>query len=99
MSSICPKCSYLLICEARHKDSVVECEDFKSKTQTNADRIRSMTDEEMATWFEELHDRNTCPEFGAWDCNPSCKKCWLDWLKKEATHGHSSRQPRKGPRD
>ena len=59
------------------------CENWKSAKQTNADRIRAMSDEEMAAWFEELHDRNTCPEFGAWDCNPSCKKCWLDWLKQE----------------
>ena len=56
----------------------------KPPKQTNADRIRVMTDEELAAWFEELHDRNTCPEFGAWDCNPSCKKCWLEWLKQEA---------------
>lgn len=57
---------------------------------SNADRIRSMTDEEMA---KQIADWNSgdCPIVG--DCMPvaqnsfTCEpwKCWLDWLKQEAT--------------
>lgn len=48
MSSICSRCAYLIICEALHKDSIVECEDYKNNVQTNADRIRAtLTSEEL----------------------------------------------------
>ncbi len=54
------------------------------KPITNADKIRSMTDEELAEWFSIYCCRNKtydahCDEFG------NCKACWLDWLKEEAT--------------
>lgn len=49
---------------------------------TNADCIRAMTDEELAAWLSDMHDAVTCPNGGAIDCNPSCKRCWLDWLKE-----------------
>lgn len=55
----------------------------KHLPQTNADRIRAMTDEELAEWLSDMHDTVTCPNNGAIDCNPSCKRCWLDWLKQE----------------
>lgn len=42
-----------------------------STPKTNADRIRAMTDEELAEWL----DNNTC-QFPIY-------KDWLDWLKKE----------------
>ena len=54
------------------------------KKQTAADRIRAMTDEELAEWLSDMHDTVTCPNGGAIDCNPSCKRCWLNWLKEEA---------------
>lgn len=41
---------------------------MKEKRMTNADRIRAMTDEELAEWLE-AH----CYQYG-----------WLDWLKQEA---------------
>lgn len=59
----------------------------KQHPQTNADRIRGMTDEELATNFAG----RCCPkkdEF--YDCGKlngksfsweDCRKCWLDWLK------------------
>lgn len=62
-----------------------ECADFRP--MTNADRIRGMTDEELATNFAG----RCCPkkdEF--YDCGKlngksfsweDCRKCWLDWLK------------------
>lgn len=48
---------------------------------TNADRIRAMTDEELAAWREKCcPDRDNSAE----DCwKESCELCWLDWLKEE----------------
>ena len=60
-----------------------DCGLFVKKPMTNADRIRVMTDEELAAWLSDMHDAVTCPNGGAIDCNPSCKRCWLDWLKEE----------------
>ena len=55
---------------------------------TNADRIRSMTDEELAEWFSIYCCRNKtydahCDEFG------NCKACWLDWLREEVESNDS----------
>lgn len=49
----------------------------QKKPQTNADRIRSMTDEELAKWFDAV----TKDILGGstWD-----KKGWLKWLKSES---------------
>lgn len=72
MSSICPKCKFLLICDALHKDSIIECEDFENRQETNADHIRNMTDEEIA---EILHNAG-----GNW----YSEEHWLNWLKQKA---------------
>lgn len=45
----------------------------KMQRQTNADRIRSMTDEELADFLDK-----TDPVY--WN-----RQTWLDWLKEEAT--------------
>ena len=55
----------------------------KRKPPTNADRIRAMSDEELA----ELIDRETdsCAPTG--DCEKmsrDCKACWLEWLQQPA---------------
>ena len=52
---------------------------------TNADRIRQMSDEELAELLDEgCHIHGKCPN-EAWDGgtepNTSCRDCWLDWLK------------------
>ena len=62
---------------------------------TNADRIRNMTDEELATFLnDDWHDLPECrrraynPEYGSEECYaPDCKDCWLDWLKQEVSDG------------
>lgn len=54
---------------------------------TNADHIRSMTDEELAKW---MFITDGCPpvscnyEFSPGEnmLNKFCKKCALDWLKQ-----------------
>ena len=63
------------------------CDEGKQKPQTNADRIRGMSDEELADWyFDKFFPcvpycsmlQDGCPE------HDDCKICLLDWLRKEA---------------
>lgn len=62
----CRKCVDFEWC-AEHED----CGLFKPKQkQTNADRIRAMTDEELAEWIISITE----------DLTPR----WIDWLKEEA---------------
>lgn len=61
-----------------------EWADSISEPQTNADRIRTMTNEELAEWLAAYNERSSvCPNFGAYSCQASCTQCWLDWLKRE----------------
>jgi len=59
----------------------------EAKPLTNADRIRAMTDEELAEWFIKIQDdvadyydggHAVAPEL------PTMKNSWLEWLKQEA---------------
>lgn len=52
------------------------------KPQTNADRIRSMTDEELAKQFATQSELDWNSE------RPLTEKAWLDWLKEEVTDGN-----------
>ena len=55
------------------------------RTATNADRIRSMTDEELAELWWERVDCGECPMHR--DCRMTgqdCKKLALGWLQEEA---------------
>jgi len=66
-------------------------ESFKFITNpTNADRIRSMTDEELADCLSKnrggcraLTTESYVCDFYTDDLNTDCKACWLDWLQKE----------------
>jgi hypothetical protein len=54
--------------------------------RTNADKIRSMSDEELAELWWERVDCGECPVHR--DCRMTgqdCKKLALDWLRQEAT--------------
>ena len=53
------------------------------KPPTNADRIRAMTDEEMAAYMGDVQTWGGCPNHGARNCTENCADCWLDWLKQE----------------
>lgn len=52
---------------------------------TNADRIRAMSDEELAYWVMCPHD-DVCDSDGALDGD--CMKCVLQWLKQPAEGDH-----------
>lgn len=50
---------------------------FEPKPQTNADRLRAMSDEEMAEYLDHIaHDL-----FAMFVADP--KKMWLDWLREK----------------
>lgn len=56
----------------------------KEKRMTNADRIRAMTDEELAKHFSiYCWSDNWCGH------HRDCEACWLDWLKQEAKESPS----------
>ena len=71
------------------KPQIVEvvpgCEDGKRKPLTNGDKIRGMTDEELAGKFEEIQLK-TVRAYGNDDLllKDELKGYWLDWLRQEA---------------
>lgn len=50
---------------------------LESQTRTNGDRIRAMTDEELA----ECGKNYICPPHPVESCCSNCKRCWLSWLR------------------
>lgn len=57
-----------------------ELENCVGRKMANADRIRSMTDEELAGWLA-TNDSCPSPEYER-VCNNRCGECWLKWLKE-----------------
>lgn len=53
---------------------------------TNADRVRAMTDEELAQLLRD-YECNRCDWCGLCDEEDKCEKEILDWLKQEADNG------------
>ena len=86
MNEDCPFCRY-----EKSEENCRGCfegSNYRPK-QTNADRIRSMTGEELADMFVDIAecDRRCPAKLG--DCifsDSSCRSAWLDWLKQEADH-------------
>lgn len=54
---------------------------YKPPVITNADRIRAMTDEELAEKLTSL-PCSCCPDDM---CSWNCKQTWINWLKQEVT--------------
>lgn len=52
--------------------------------QSNADRIRDMTDEELAKFLSECADCATCQLVNPKNCGTeeACAKAFLEWLKQ-----------------
>lgn len=78
----CDKCYYNHILEEK---GIPPTEyEAKPKPITNADRIRAMSDDELADKFEEIQLK-TVKAYGNDDLllKGELKKYWLDWLKKE----------------
>lgn len=56
---------------------------IQRKPLTNADRIRSMTDEELAEFITSRHYTPHCPVPQCeTDEITDCEQCWLAWLRK-----------------
>lgn len=53
----------------------------KPKPTTNADRIRAMSDEELALYLHNLEAQAI--NVGRADMQPESVETWLDWLKQE----------------
>lgn len=70
-------CAY--INDNPHEDIERDCENYSP--MTNADRIRSMTDEELASFLKEVKEdyQWANPDY------PDCDDCgkWLEWLQSE----------------
>ena len=53
---------------------------------TNADKIRQMTDEELAIWIVHKIDGNGFDGYG------EVVNAWLEWLKEEVKDGSTTRK-------
>lgn len=76
----CGKC----VCIHCHQDwgEMDDCEGDEDEPMTNADRIRAMSDEELAenlTYISEVG----CP-YVARRCKERCIDCFFDWLQEPA---------------
>ena len=83
---VCKNCNNLVndwcekVIDSPDPDMQRDCQHFREKT--NADRIRSMSDEELAEVIacpKGLFDRMDC-----FDDNRDCKHCALEWLQQPA---------------
>ena len=93
--SICNKCNHRAYCamsdEANNDNATIKgCYLYSERTaKTNADRIRSMTDEELATFLYNFGD---CPCFGVKFCERGtrCEDAVLMKLKEPVDNGACS---------
>lgn len=64
------------------------CDGYKH-TITNADKIRSMTNGELAEWITELTDCTVYPhtrkDAPCVSIGQTCAASWLEWLKQEVS--------------
>lgn len=72
-----------------HIAGIGGCRDGKEKLPTNADRIRAMSDEELAEWLAEITDCADCKIYThatnvCMTSDEACACAWLDWLRQEA---------------
>lgn len=91
---ICPEClgtgTAIYYCEtARDENSVTvkkfedichTCHGSRCKPQTNADRIRAMSDEELAKTL----NGSVCPPLTSCNEGQQCIRCWTEWLQQPA---------------
>ena len=85
MAEKCKDCCSRLFCMSVAEVNEVDFEtmankkDCRKRVFTNADRIRAMSDEELASLLNAAGC--PCPEK---NCRPSCKACISEWLKQPA---------------
>ena len=70
-------------------DIALGCDARMVKPQTNADRIRAMSDEELAEYIHavSLGWKEWCDYHCENECDDGCDNCILDWLKQPVKDG------------
>ena len=81
----CSSCIGKTLC-GEPADAALGCENRIVSKETNADRIRAMSDEELAVFLESSRG---CPsdddcEYGVHATPENCIKHWTTWLQKPA---------------
>ena len=81
-ADVCDICVTAYVNEERQEPS-----HWKPMPMTNADRIRAMTDEELAEFLMKLMGHTQCFAEGMFPYHPCpqnhvCKECGIDWLKQ-----------------
>lgn len=79
----CKTCKTYCCWYAGEDHTVEECHEYLP--MTNADRIRSMTDEELSSWINDHADCNSrCEAWkdGCMNSDSTCMAAWLEWLKE-----------------
>ena len=96
---VCPNCGGVLVAESlgwkcKSCRGFISLQDGKfyeyaekpfMPPQTNADRIRAMSDEELARTFAQTGNCPPSPKYGH-NCE-RCGKCWLDYLRQPVKDG------------
>ena len=90
--SICLRCNHKRYCatgvtQPSENSCITGCSRFEPKPQqTNADKIRAMTDEEMRDWMADHVDcGEDCPAFHRCMIGDiGCADWLMEWLQEEA---------------
>lgn len=64
------------------------CSRYRQREMTNGDRIRAMTDKELAEFFVKKMDY-ICKKKDRYCDGLHCVSCTIDWLREEATDEQS----------
>lgn len=87
--NLCERCAEDCRHERNPNEIVVQCGAFKPP-MTNGDRIRTMSDNELA---EILFSQRSCPPGKsrlACEASGTCLECWTEWLSKPAAEDGST---------
>ena len=84
----CKKCTKHDLCGKREVFGAVGCvDDFQPKPMTNADKIRSLNDEELAKFLSETTNcefcKVQCDDRHSLPTVDSCKYRFKEWLQSE----------------
>ena len=92
--TLCDRCKEYARCCLNYDGD--NCRRNRTVEPTNVDRIRSMTDEELADFYSNNlnacppgHDSSKCIDElyahgeGPYPSNKQCMECWLDWMKQD----------------
>lgn len=74
---------------AGYSGGALNCANYvQKKSQTNADRIRAMSDEELAKKIPCPYIKDEYDEckFGWHERTQTCEECALEWLRKTASN-------------